>query len=260
MITVQELSCRMSGRMLFDGISFSIPRGSYTVLVGPNGAGKTTLLRCLDRILDDWTGVIKIDGRDIRTYSRIALSRRVALLNQRTGDIPLTVRQYITCARYPYLNRFSPLSKHDEEAVESGLAMMRLESLAERPCRELSGGERQKVFLTAALVQDPQVLLLDEPTTFLDYRHQAEITALLLGWARRNGTTVLEVTHDLNHAAAFATSIMALARGKIIFHGPPKQLMTPEILASIYDFNLALIPRSSGVPVAVVDKSCLPKP
>lgn len=259
MLTVEHLSCTIENRRILSDVSFCVPAGSYLTVIGPNGVGKTTLLRCIDGIIQNWTGEIQLDGESVRTISRRQLARRVAYIQQTNTSPPFSVREYVRLARYPYLHRFSSFSKRDEDLVEQAMVRMEVVRFADRALSTLSGGERQKVFLAAALAQEPQVLLLDEPTSFLDCRQQEETGRLLGNLHREEGVTVIEVTHDLNHAAIHGDLMLAFRDGRIAFFGSPAEMMTPEVLQSIYQTQVCLVSHPETgikmiVPVAVPKK------
>lgn len=232
----------LTDKKLLTNLNFDIASGEHLALVGPNGVGKTTLLRCLDFILTDWTGTILLDGRSIREIPRKELARRIAFIRQNPETFfDQTVRKLVTTGRYPYLTPLAPLSRKDEEIVENALFETQTEPLADRLLSTLSGGERQRVFLAAALAQEPSILLLDEPAAFLDYRHQSEMNRLLDGIRKRFGTTLVEVTHDLNRAVLSNAHAVALAEGGIVYDGPAEKMMNRETLRKIFQTELQLV-------------------
>ncbi|OHB70595.1 MAG: ABC transporter ATP-binding protein, partial [Planctomycetes bacterium RBG_13_63_9] len=201
-IRVRDFSFRMGRKEILRDVSFDVCEGEYLAIVGPNGAGKTTLVKCLDRILVGGTGRIEICGRPLAAYRRRELARLISYVPQADGRVfPFPVEQFVLMGRYPYLTPFSAVSKEDRAVVRRAMQQTGTSEFADRLLGTLSGGERQKVFIAAALAQEAQILLLDEPTTFLDYRHQAEIIELLARINRSAGVTVLAVTHDVNQAA-----------------------------------------------------------
>lgn len=253
-VDVQHLTYRVGARRLLDDLSFRIDAGRRVAVVGPNGAGKTTLLRCLAHLMTSWEGTIHIDGSDVGSMPRRVLARKVAYLAQGVVATPFafTVRQIVEMGRYPHLGPLMPLSDADESAIASALDVTGLTPLAERSVETLSGGERQKVFLAAALAQEPQVLLLDEPTTFLDYRHGRDMRRLLREVNRQRGTTLIEVTHDLNAAVIDCEQCVALAAGRLVFSGPPVELFEPERLRSLFGVDFAFVAHPTlAIPMVV---------
>jgi iron complex transport system ATP-binding protein len=252
LVQIRGLSVRLGGRHVLDDVSFGIAPGEYMVIVGPNGAGKTTLLRCLVRILRG-EGSIELGGRPVESYRQRELARLIAYVPQfGNWAAPYTVEQFVAMARYPHLSPFSSLSPEDHRAVREALERTRTRQFAQRMLDTLSGGERQQVGIAAALAQGARLLLLDEPTTFLDYRHQAEVLALLRAANRETGVTILAVTHDLNHAALEADRAVALREGKVAFCGTARDLMQADVLRRVYATDLLLIKHpATAIPVFV---------
>ncbi len=241
-IEVRDFSFRLAGKQILCDVSLAVGRGEYLSIVGPNGAGKTTLLKCVDRILSGGTGEIRICGRPLRSYRQRELARRISYVPQADGRVsPFTVEQFVLMGRYPYLSPFSTIGKEDRQAVREALEITATGQFAERLLDSLSGGERQKVYIAAALAQGADVLLLDEPTTFLDYRHQAEIEALLVRANTQSGLTVVAVTHDVNHAVLQSDRVLALREGSVAFCGRPDEIMDPNVLEQIYGVSFLLV-------------------
>ncbi|GHT29808.1 iron-dicitrate ABC transporter ATP-binding protein [Planctomycetales bacterium] len=229
-------------KTLLDEVSFSVKRGEYLAVIGPNGAGKSTLLKCLGRLLTGWTGEILFDNVPLRQWENKHFARRSALVQQNPPVVfGFTVRQIVEMGRYPYLKPLSPVSEEDRNIVEQSLEIMDITHLAERAADTLSGGELQKVQLATALTQQADVLLLDEPTTYLDYKHQSGIGRLLRSLNQEHGKTVIEVTHDVNRAVLDATHVIAVSSGKTVFDGSPQYLMEPEHLRNIYDVDFQMV-------------------
>ncbi len=241
-LEAREFSYCYDGRTILDRVSFSLRRGEYATIVGPNGAGKTTLLKCCDNLLSGGTGDIFIAGRSRHDYHGKDLAKLIAYVPQADGrKIPFTVEQFLLMSRYPHLSPFAPPSKKDRQFVRETMECVGVADLAERTMSALSGGERQKAYIAAALAQDAPIWLLDEPTTFLDYRHQQEILSLIATMNREREITILSVTHDLNHAVLETHRVIALKRGKKAFDGPPEKIMQAETLREIYDVELTLV-------------------
>lgn len=251
-LEVAKFSFRLGQKTILEDISFQVRRGEYVSIIGPNGAGKTTLLKCLNGIYTGGQGVIRWFGRPLGEYKQKELARRISYVPQADGRLPpFTVEEFVLLGRYPYLSPFTTIQPEDREAARQAMEATQVTDLADRLLETLSGGERQKVFLAAAAAQGAEVLLLDEPTTFLDYRCQAEIRQLL---RRLNaaGHTILAITHDVNPAALDSQRILALREGRLVFGGPPGELMQPKTLRNIYGAELVLVPHpSTGQPVIV---------
>jgi iron complex transport system ATP-binding protein len=252
-IDVRNYSFRIGGKVVLRDVTFSVRRGEHLAIIGPNGAGKSTLLKCIDRILVGGAGQIDICGRPLEGFRQKELARLVSYVPQADVRIfPFTAEQFVLMGRYPYLSPFSSVRRQDREIVRHMLDVTGTAEFADRLLGTLSGGERQKVFIAAALAQGADVLLLDEPTTFLDYHHQAEIRGLLARVNRESGVTIVAVTHDVNHAALESDRIVALRAGGVAFCGPPRELMQPDALRRIYGTPLLLVDHpETGLPMIV---------
>lgn len=250
-LEIAGFSFRIGTKEILRDVSFSVARGEYLSIVGPNGAGKTTLLKCLDRIYRGGTGRIMVFGQSLPSYRQRDLARRLSYVPQADGRVfPFTVEQFVLMGRYPYLNPFSSVSHDDMDAVRRVMERTGIDEFAHRKLDTLSGGERQKVYIAAALAQGAEVLLLDEPTTFLDYRHQAEIRDLLTEVNRNSGVTIVAVTHDVNRAAIDSHRIVALSAGTVVFDGTPHEIMRPKVLERIYGTSFLLVGHPQGdVPI-----------
>lgn len=256
MIEVDSLSFYRGRRRILADLSFSIQSAEHLVIVGPNGAGKTTLLKCLNRILDSWTGLIRIEGREVRALSRRKLARLVGYVPQAHGiSTPYEVREFVSMSRYA-AGGVSESGKSDRVIVNQSLARTGVTALADRLMDSLSGGERQKVFLAAALAQETPILLLDEPTSFLDPRHSHEFSDVLRHLHLKEKRTLVTVSHDLNEAAMTADRVLALdAGGTIAFLGPAADFMNAEILKKVYGTDFLLIPHPETGRNIIVPKS-----
>lgn len=232
----------LSFRSILKEVSFRVERGEHLAIVGQNGAGKSTLLRCLGRILSDWTGEIFLAGVSIRDIPQRRLARRIAYLRQGAETVPeITVRQLVLTGRYPHRGFFAPISRRDERIAENALRLTGTLPLADRKLAALSGGEQQRVRLAAAVAQETEVLLLDEPTTYLDYRRRNETDTLLDEIRRKTGAALLEVTHDLNRAFASADAILALKGGEVLYSGDPAGMVTGGILQNVFETELDVV-------------------
>ncbi|GAB4127952.1 ABC transporter ATP-binding protein [Thermopirellula anaerolimosa] len=252
-LRVERLSLSLSGKEILRDISFALHQGEYVCLVGANGSGKTTLLRCLIGYYASYSGNVWWWGRPGRTFSQKHLARRVAYVPQGEGrSAPFTVAEFVMMSRYPHWSPFTSPRPEDRQAVARALDMTDASHLAARVVASLSGGERQRVCLAAALAQEADVLLLDEPTTFLDYRHQEDLRRLLTRFNRECGVTILAVTHDLNAAVLSGKRVMALRDGATAFQGTPDELMRSDVLERIYAAKLVLTPHPTAeLPMVV---------
>ena len=233
-ITDLVVSYAQARRNAVDGVSFTVPRGQLTALAGPNGSGKSSIVRALLRRADIVGGAVKVDERDVTTFSYAELARLVAVVPQREeAAFPTRVREYVALGRYPHLGLWRAPAEDDARAVDQALAQAGVDDLAERNTDELSGGEWQRVRIARALAQTTPALVLDEPTTFLDVAHEMAIFELLSSLAN-SGLAVLLVSHQLNLVARFANTIVLLDEGKVASSGSPADVMKAEKLEAIY--------------------------
>jgi len=239
----RRFSCQIDGRSILRDVSFQIHRGQYVSIVGANGAGKTTLLRALDRMMiGQVSGELDICGTAWTRWKQSELAKVVALVPQADSRVwPFTVEQFLLMCRYPYMSPFATVRADDRRVVRQAMAEAGASVFAARRLDTLSSGERQKVYVAAALAQGAQIWLLDEPTTFLDYHHQQEILSLVAAANKRSGVTIVAVTHDLNHAVLESDRILALREGELAFYGEPAEIMRPDVLERIYGASLLLV-------------------
>lgn len=257
MIRTENYSFAFSGQnFILKDISFEVEQGEYLSIIGPNGAGKSTLLKCLLRLHDrgNSQGNIYIKGHPLSEYGQKELARVVGYVPQAGGWIPpFTVRELLRLSRYPYADTASGLNTRDLEAVDRALELTNLGPLASRSLKTLSGGERQKAYLAAALAQETEVMLLDEPASFLDPRHVADLDHLLRELNRQHGLTMITVTHDLNHPARLGGRVLILQDGQRLFHGPVSGL-TSGVLEEAYQHKFLYLthPQREG-PVIMAE-------
>lgn len=241
-LEVANLGLTLQGKAILRDVSFSVHAGQHVAIIGPNGAGKTSLLRCLGRLIDSNEGSILLSGKALERYDRRALAREVAYVPQAADDsIAYTVEAFLLMARYAHLSGVGQFTARDREVVHHAAARTQTTTFLDRPLHTLSGGERQAVYIAAALAQESPVLLLDEPTTFLDYRHQEKLLALLDQVHREDGKTLLTVTHDLNQGALRADHVIALRAGAVAFQGSPAEVLNEEKLAALYELPFAFV-------------------
>jgi len=239
--------------LVLEALSLDVGDGEIVALVGPNGSGKSTLLRALGRVLKPKTGVVYLDGRIMREWPTREVARRLALLPQGpTLANDMTVAELVAMGRSPHQGILGIPTKADEEAVQQAIRDTSIEALTGRKVSALSGGERQRVWLAMALAQQPHVLLLDEPTTFLDLSHQLEVLDLVRDLNRQRGLTVVMVLHDLNQAARYANRMVVLQRGRVFSDGPPAEVLTPETLRVVFGVVAQVMAGPEGVGLVVV--------
>jgi len=242
-LEIESLCFAIRGRSILRDISVRIGEGEMWSVIGANGAGKSTLLKCLMRIHTGWTGHVRVFGVPLASCSQRRLARRVAYVPQAGGNqrFPYTVREYVHMGRYPYAGPFGTRHPGDTRAVDAAMDLAGVEQFAGRTPDTLSGGERQKVFLAAALAQESDILLLDEPTAFLDYRHQAEVFGILNRINSETSTTIIAVTHDVNAALLAGGHALALRGGEVAWRGPTGELACEKRLGRVFDAPFRLL-------------------
>ena len=259
MATLQTSGLRLKydQRTVIEGLSAEIPEGKVTMIVGANACGKSTLLRGLARLLKPAAGTVTLDGRDIHRRPAREVARTLGLLPQHpTAPDGITVRDLVGRGRYPHQGFFGSGaaggSPDDERAVQQAMAATETLDLADRNVDELSGGQRQRVWIAMALAQETEVLLLDEPTTYLDLTHQVEVLDLITDLNRQRGTTVAIVLHDLNLAARYADHIIAMKNGQIVAEGAARAVITEELVREVFGLESRVFPDPvSGAPLII---------
>ncbi|GLY07782.1 ABC transporter ATP-binding protein [Actinoplanes sp. NBRC 101535] len=249
---VDSASLGYDRRVIAENLSLSIPDRSFTVIVGPNACGKSTLLRGMARLLRPSAGQVILDGADIRSYPTKEVARRVGLLPQ-TAIAPdgITVADLVARGRYPYQGFVRQWTEDDERAVARAMEQTAVTDLSGRLVDELSGGQRQRVWVAMALAQRTDILLLDEPTTFLDITHQIELMELFTD-LHHAGHTMVAVLHDLNHAARWGTHVIAMKDGRVVAEGPPDQVVTVELVEKVFGLRCIVVPDPvAGTPQVV---------
>lgn len=249
----ENLTLRYGAQTVLDGLSLTLPAGKITALLGPNGCGKSTLLNCFSRLLTPQSGSVLLDDTPINTFSSRQLAQRLALLPQHhLTPEGITVRELVAYGRSPWLSLWGRLSTEDNARVNVAMSQTQTHSLADRRVSELSGGQRQRAFLAMVLAQDTPVVLLDEPTTYLDINHQVELMRLM-GELKTQGKTVVAVLHDLNQASRYCDHLVVLANGRVMAQGAPHEVMNPELLQAVFSVEAQIHPEPlSGRPMCVV--------
>lgn len=246
-VDVRGLEFSYDSAPLLQEIDLQVERGDMVALVGPNGAGKSTLLRCLARALRPRAGVVLLDGQDIGRLPVRQIARRVGVVPQvQTLDFDFTVEEVVAMGRYPHLGRLGRPGPHDFRAVREAMDATRTSGVSGRPVTALSGGEQQRVAIARALAQEPQLLLLDEPTAHLDIRYQVEVMELLARLNREKALTVIAAVHDLNLAARYFRRFVLMTGGRVLATGTAREVLRPD-----------LIRRAYGVEVVVIDHPVL---
>lgn len=240
-------------RVISSDLDVSIPDGSFTVIVGPNACGKSTLLRALSRLLKPSQGQVVLDGRSISSIPAKEVARRLGLLPQSSiAPEGITVADLVARGRYPHQKLLRQWSREDEAAVVGALAATGTTELSGRLVDELSGGQRQRVWVAMVLAQETPILLLDEPTTFLDIAHQIELLELCADLNRDRGHTLVAVLHDLNHACRYATHLIAMKDGAVVAEGAPADVVTAELVEDVFGLPCRIIPDPvTGTPLVV---------
>lgn len=234
-------------------LNVSIPTGAVTVIVGANACGKSTLLRALARLMKPSTGVVLLDGQDLHRLPTREVATRLGILPQSPiAPDGITVADLVARGRYPHQGWFRRWTDADEAALTAALEDTSTLDLADRSIDELSGGQRQRVWIAMALAQGTGILLLDEPTTFLDLAHQIDVMELIAELNRKEGRTVVAVLHDLNQAFRYADHVIAMRDGAVVTQGPPRDVADPELIAEVFGLNCRIIDDPvAGSPMVV---------
>ncbi|ELY3544487.1 iron-enterobactin ABC transporter ATP-binding protein [Cronobacter turicensis] len=252
-LTGEALTLGYGDFRVADGLNVAIPDGKFTAIIGPNGCGKSTLLRTLSRLMKPLGGQVRLDGQAIQHFATKEVARRIGLLAQNAsapGDI--TVQELVARGRYPHQPLFTRWRDEDERAVQKAMDATGVTALADQSVDTLSGGQRQRAWIAMVLAQETSILLLDEPTTWLDISHQIDLLELLSALNREQGYTLAAVLHDLNQACRYANHLIALRDGKIIAEGAPSEIVDAALIEAIYGLRCMIIEDPvAGTPLVV---------
>ncbi|MET7040570.1 ABC transporter ATP-binding protein [Clostridium botulinum] len=252
-ITTTNLAIAYEDKLIVDGLNMNIPKGKITTIIGPNGCGKSTVLKTVGRILKPKEGLVYLNGDDIRNLSTKEVAQKMAILPQSPqAQGGLTVGELVSYGRFPHKKGFGKLSPEDKKVIEWALDITKLTELEVTMVDNLSGGQRQRVWIAMALAQQTDLILLDEPTTYLDMAYQLEVLELLYNLNRKQSCTIVMVLHDLNLAARFADYMIAIRSGNIVRCGTPKEIMTKEVLKDTFNIDAEIVWGSkTGRPTCI---------
>lgn len=241
-IETKDLSICYDDHLVVDSLNLSIPEGKITSIIGPNGCGKSTVLKTIGRIIKKQKGMVYLDGEDIVKISTKEIAKKMAILPQTpTAPSGLTVKELVSYGRYPHQKGFGKLTTEDKKIVEWAITVTKLNEFQHREIDNLSGGQRQRVWIAMALAQQTDLILLDEPTTYLDMAHQLEVLELLKELNKTQKCTIVMVLHDLNLASRFSDMIVAVNGGKIKASGTPKDVITKDNLKEVFQIDATIV-------------------
>lgn len=243
MIEITGVSKAYGRQYVLKDVHWRVQAGEFWGLIGPNGSGKTTLLNLISGVEQPDTGSIKLDGEPLPSYTRKSLSRKMAVLQQDgLPRVAYPVREVVEMGRFPYQD-WRGREKHEDNVrlVEGIMEKLELTELADRPLSVLSGGQRQRAALGKVMAQQPELVLLDEPTTYLDLRYQIQFMELIADWQKQDGLTVVSVLHDLNLAALFCDQLLVISEGRIVTQGPPDEVLTEKMIEEVFGVKSHLV-------------------
>lgn len=252
-INIKDLKIGYDKKTIIEELDLSLEKGKITSIIGPNGCGKSTLLKSIGRILKKEKGDIFILDKNMNDMKSKEIAEKLAILSQNpTAPSQLKVEELISYGRYPHRSNINKLSDKDKDKIEWALKVTNTFEFKDRELSDLSGGQRQRVWLAMALAQETDILLLDEPTTFLDMSHQLEVLNIVKKLNDKHGCTVVMVLHDINHAAKYSDFIIAMKDGKILYKDNPNLIMNKKVLKDIYNIDAELITNEKyNVPLCL---------
>jgi len=258
-LVTKNLTVNLQGKEILTDITISFKAGLRTAIIGPNGCGKSTLLRAISGMSHHYHGEVLLDDKKLRSFKQRELSKKIAILPQGTSaPMDLTVGELVEYGRFPYRSWFKGNTKEDKEAVNWAIEQTKLQDLIERQVSSLSGGERQRAWIAMALAQKPEILLLDEPTTYLDIAHQLEVMKIVEELNQKFKITVVMVLHDINHARQYADEIVVIKNHQIFSQGKPEEVLTEQMLEHVFGVVAEKFVNEAGksiwMPRSLVEK------
>lgn len=246
-LIAENVSVNIGEKEILQNVSYNFVSGKRTAIIGPNGAGKSTLLKVLCLLNEKFSGVVKFDGKNIRDIGRNNLSKVMAILPQeRDAPQDTTVRQLVSFGRFPHRKFFGGESQEDSAAIKNALTLTKLTDFENRQVISLSGGERQRAWLAMTLAQQPKILLLDEPTTYLDIAHQLEVMEIIADVNRKFSTTIIMVLHDINHARLYSDHVLIIKNKKIFASGEPIKILSAKTLGEVFNVTADTFTNATG--------------
>lgn len=251
-LALDHISVTLGDTPVLHDISLSVAPGEFLSIIGPNGCGKSTLLKVICHMVRPQSGQARLCGRPLSSYSRRQLARHMAILTQK-HDIPedMTVYELVSLGRFPYRTFYRRFSAQEKDIIEKAMADAGIQSCRDRLVHTLSGGEQQRAFLAMTMAQEPQILLLDEPTTYLDIRHQLDILELLQELNETRHLTIVVVLHDMNQALRYSRRTLVMKEGRIVAGGPSQEVITPALLQDVFGVCGESVVTPSGRRVLV---------
>lgn len=250
---IEQLSAGYQNEMIFEDLNIEIAEGKITTIIGPNGCGKSTLLKTIGRILKKEKGEIYLQEQNMQSLSTKDIAKQLAMLSQSpSAPMQLKVEELISYGRYPHRKNVNRLSKRDLEMIEWALDVTNTTPFRNRDLAQLSGGQRQRVWLAMSLAQETSILLLDEPTTYLDMAHQLEVLNIVKKLNEEHQCTIVMVLHDINHAARYSDDLIAMRDGVLVAQGHPSNIMTPSVLKDVFQINAKIIhDEETNIPICL---------